>query len=260
MQLLTHLSAIQITGIDAENFLQSQLSSNVKALLGEATQLASWCAANGRVVGLGWLYRIDQGFCWIVATAYVEPLVQGLTKYKLRSKVLIQADPRRVIIGDAGACALRLADGRSLSLAENTVINNKKALAQWLRADIEQCIATQGGGERFLPQMLHLERYGGLSLKKGCFPGQEIIARTHFKGELKRDLRVLKGESPTPLPIGSWPIVDSGERVEILQSQDQLALAVVHRTQPNAFRLLVNDLPIDVSVSPNIAQSAVDED
>jgi tRNA-modifying protein YgfZ len=244
MQLLPHLTAILITGIDAENFLQAQLSSNVKALTGQDAQLASWCAANGRVIGLGWLYRIEPGFCWIVNESDVDALIAGLSKYKLRSKVVIEADPRKVIMGAGGACVLRLADQRTLSLTEHTVMIDRKALANWLDADITQGIATSGGGERFLPQMLNLERYDGLSLKKGCFPGQEVIARLHYKGEVKRDLRVLHSDSN--LAIGSWPIIDSAERVEVLQSQNQHALAVVHKAQPAAFEVLINGQVIAV--------------
>ena len=74
---MPHLTAILVSGLDAEKFLQSQLSSNVAALEPKGVQLSSWCAANGRVIGLGWLYRTAEGFCWIVAADTAEAVIVG---------------------------------------------------------------------------------------------------------------------------------------------------------------------------------------
>jgi tRNA-modifying protein YgfZ len=258
MNLLPHLAAISVTGMDAQRFLQSQLSSNLADLapisdLGPltqqtATQFSSWCAANGRVIGLGWLYRAGPNFYWVVHKADTSALLLGLKRYLLRSKASLQLDARGVFSG-LGADGITLPDGRALHLAELETAESaladseplQAALAAWLRADIVQGMAVCGGGERFLPQMLGLERYAGLSLKKGCFPGQEVIARTHYKGEVKRALRTLQADIAPGLGLvpGTHGVCESTERIDVLQVMDDMVLAVVPKALPSAFAIIL---------------------
>lgn len=239
--VMPHLAAILVSGLDAEKFLQSQLSSNVAALAPKSVQLSSWCAANGRVIGLGWLYRTAEGFCWIVAADTAEAIIIGLNKYRLRAKVVITLaggnDADTVVVGsEASLLGVQLADGRSLGLAESMQFGDAPAdfLARWQQRDIELKIPWNGGGERFLPQMLGIERFAGLSLKKGCFPGQEVISRLHYKGVLKRSLRILRFE-PTAaqsmpaqsILTGNYLCNDTSDEIAVIQSHGLNALAVV---------------------------------
>lgn len=241
---LPHLAAVLISGADAENFLQSQLSSNVAALDANTVQLSSWCAANGRVIGLGWLYRSGADYYWIVAADTAEVIVLGLNKYRFRAKVSItQATADTVVIGsDTQQVGVQLAHGRSIGCAAKSSVAEVDAqfLARWLQRDIELKIPWNGGGERFLPQMLGLERFAGLSLKKGCFPGQEVISRLHYKGLLKRSLRVLQIEQPpdSPTPaLGRYLCNDAQDEVEIIQAQGISTLAVVGHNLPRDFTI-----------------------
>ncbi len=231
--VMPHLAAIWVSGLDAEKFLQSQLSSNIAALEPGAKQFASWCAANGRVIGLGWLFRTQMSYCWIVAANTARALTVGLNNYRLRSKVdITQAEAHIAVIGsqhalNAGITSVQLDDGRALGIGS---INEFKFapehfFAHWQTRDIELKIPWNGGGERFLPQMLGIERFAGLSLKKGCFPGQEVISRLHYKGVLKRNLRVLQFDQPI-IP-GRFLCHELSEEIEIIQAQGVLALAVV---------------------------------
>ncbi len=259
---LPHLAAILISGLEAEKFLQSQLSSNVAALVlaecpedaeleSQTVQLSSWCAANGRAIGLGWLFRTSDGYCWIVAADTAEALIVGLNKYKFRAKVSITlagAD-----IGVFGSNyklsqllssgnlvlmrAVQLADGRSLGCAALPLRTTEAAqfLTHWQQRDIEMQIPWNGGGERFLPQMLGIERYAGLSLKKGCFPGQEVISRLHYKGLLKRSLRVLHFDQP--VVTGNYLCSDSNDEIAVIQAQELITLAVVSNSLPPNFSI-----------------------
>ena len=243
MYALPHLAAIWVSGLDAEKFLQSQLSSNVAALEPKGVQLSSWCAANGRVIGLGWLSRTAEGFCWIVAADTAEAIIAGLNKYRLRAKVGITGgnDADTVVVGsESSLLGVQLADGRSLGVAKNAEFDSAPAhfLARWYQRDIELKIPWNGGGERFLPQMLGIERFAGLSLKKGCFPGQEVISRLHYKGVLKRSLRVLRIEpvvaqsmvaesGAQPILTGNYLCNETSEEIALIQTQGLSALAVV---------------------------------
>jgi tRNA-modifying protein YgfZ len=186
---LSHLRAIQISGADAASFLQSQLTSDVSALSTTRPQLSAWCKPNGRIGTLGWLflseYGIDSGFSWFVPARSAEASLRQLSLFKLRAKVSLQLSPLPVC--DAGPFALP--DGRRLGASDSASLDLASE-NRWLLADIAKGWPSLGDGERFLPQMLGLERaeLAGLSLKKGCFPGQEVIARVHYKGEVKRTL------------------------------------------------------------------------
>lgn len=248
---MPHLAAILVSGMDADRFLQSQLSSNVAALEAGAVQLSSWCAANGRVIGLGWLFRTSAGFCWIVAADTAEALVIGLNKYKLRAKVIISLSETAVFGSEGNLRAtisnavvapihsVQLADGRQVGCGVVTRCAGapEEFLARWLQRDIELQIPWNGGGEHFLPQMLGLERFAGLSLKKGCFPGQEVISRLHYKGVLKRSLRVL--QFAEPIAPGRFLSSDASDEIAIIQAQGLSALAVVNNNLSRNFSIQI---------------------
>jgi tRNA-modifying protein YgfZ len=238
MITLPHLRAIRFSGVDAERFLQAQLSSNLNDLKPQQAQFAAWCAVNGRVLALGSLVRNEDGFIWFLAADSAQLATQGLNKFKLRSKVIIE-------VLDDVVCGLferspddlsqHIYGRRAVSLAppSEQLERDASEVTRWLRADIREMLPWNGAGERFLPQMLALEQHAGLSLKKGCFPGQEIISRLHYKGELKRSLRVL--HSSIALLTGSYALESGNEHIDVLQSVETLCLAVVPKALPEQF-------------------------
>lgn len=191
IQTLPHLRALQFTGLEARVFLQTQLSSDIQQLDPSRPQFTTWCKPNGRALTLGWLFDAGKSLLWFVPASNAELVAAQLAIYKLRSKVQIAHLTAQV----TNRGEFQLPDHRSLGLVDAS-IRLRDAENAWLLADIIQLWPTLGGNERFLPQMLGVERLGGLSLKKGCFPGQEVIARVHYKGEVKRMLaRYLEIES-----------------------------------------------------------------
>jgi tRNA-modifying protein YgfZ len=223
---LSHLRALLITGSDAQKFLQSQLSSNVDLVDAQTCQLSAWCALSGRVIALGWLGKTISGYVWYVLEQEAMALRDGLLKFRLRARCQIELDARTVSSSTEGDAKLNLPDGRTISLIDSGCDAAAEGhLDAWHLADIVSGYPTHGGGERFLPQMLSLERFGGLSLKKGCFPGQEVISRLHFKGELKRELRRLRAS--TAIPAGRYRLSDREAEIEVIQSVDCDLLAVV---------------------------------
>ena len=180
---LSHLRVVQFSGTDARAFLQTQLSSDLHLLQPDRPQFTAWCRPNGRIFTLGWLFEAGASLNWFVPSVNAESLVAKLSIYKLRAKAQISLLPDWV----CSEGEFKLMDGRSLGYSDADV-QSADASDAWILADIIQSWPTLGGNERFLPQMLGVERLGGLSLKKGCFPGQEVIARVHYKGEVKRTL------------------------------------------------------------------------
>ena len=100
---------------------------------------------------------------------------------------------------------------------------------------------TVATSEQFIPQMLNLDKLGGISLTKGCYTGQEIVARTHYLGKAKRALFV--AECPTENPEPNASIIDASGQVvgNVLQAHDGKLLVVLQLTDTDTAQLRLND-------------------
>jgi len=228
---LSHNALVAVTGDDARPFLQGQFTSDVEALgVGDA-QWSGWCTAKGRLVATFLVLRRANGFLLMLPAEIAAAFAKRLSMFVLRSKVKIadaSGELARFGIAGEGAASLVRArwggvpapmkslerDGATCVAIdeERFVAFGAAALAagfprgtqdQWEWALIQAGVpvvlaATQ---EAFVPQMANLELVGGVSFKKGCYPGQEIVARTQYRGILKRRMalaHVGAGERPQP--------------------------------------------------------------
>ena len=197
-------STIVVTGPDAAGFLQGQLTADLRRLGPGATTLAAWCNPKGRVICLLRVLRTEQGFRLALPAELAEETVRRLTMFRFRSKVEFEiepADPDEFGM-TAGVDAWRIAN---------------------LRAGIPEIGREQA--EKFTPHMLNLDLLDAVSFEKGCYTGQEVVARTHYRGATKR--RMLRFEAAAPVAPGTK--VSAGERDigEVLNAIDTDLLAVV---------------------------------
>jgi folate-binding protein YgfZ len=238
---LQSLASITVTGDDARAFLNAQLSCDLAALPRPGTVLAAWCNPQGQVITVMRVVSADAGYRLIVPREMRDDLAQRLRRFVLRAEVQIGAEAAALLglIGPGAAVAIDNAGGAvpesdgSVAAAEGICIVTPpgpvtryllladpegggrlwRALASglplstetpWRAADIEAGLpaVTKPVSERFLPQMLNLEQLGGLSFRKGCFPGQEVIARLKYRGVLKRSMHLLQADSPDPAEAG----------------------------------------------------------
>jgi tRNA-modifying protein YgfZ len=219
MNTLTHLGLLRFSGPDANSFLQGQVSNDTRPLSAGTPMLAAYSTPQGRVAAVLRLLPHSSGIVAILPRDLVQPTLERLRKYVMRSKVKIEDisetfavlglrrpeisqspdlpqpdashpymerdgvgvaevghDPERLwVVGDAAVLA-----AAPESLSENA----------WRLADIRSGLpqvyaATQ---EQFVAQMLNLDLIEGISFTKGCYTGQEIIARTQHLGRIKRRL------------------------------------------------------------------------
>ena len=215
---LPHLSVLEVTGQDAQPFLQSQVPSDVRQLNAERAQISGWCTAKGRLLTTFVLWTIDDGYRLVLASDVAEAIAKRLKMFVLRLKVQITrpdnlrvagllnppanvdgldlpAEPWRVC-RNAALTAIRLDAQRILLAGDDAALaaaagHSARGNADaWARTDIEQGfpLVTQATSEHYVPQMVNLDKLGGVSFKKGCYPGQEIVARTHYLGKIKRHL------------------------------------------------------------------------
>lgn len=192
---MINISTINITGPDAFEFLQGQLTNDLKRLDAEAEILAAWCNPKGRVIWLGTVWPLESGFGLSAPPEMAAAIVQRLTMFRFRSKVEFSID------NDSASV-----DPADLIKAGYPYIGPEQS-------------------EQFTPHMLNLDLLDAISFDKGCYTGQEIVARTHYKGATKR--RTLRFESDSPVSPGDKLSCDGREIGEVLNAAGNDFLAVV---------------------------------
>jgi len=197
-------SKILASGSDAFEFLQAQLSNDLRLLEERAELLSAWCNPKGRVICILRLRRRDEGYEMLLPAELADSVLKRLTMFRFRSKV--ELEPVAASPED-----LRIPGSTHDWLLEN------------LRAGLAEIWQAQS--EQFTPHMLNLDLIGAVSFDKGCYPGQEIVARTHYRGSSKR--RTHRFESAEPVSAGDK--VSDGERDigEVLNAIGTDLLAVI---------------------------------
>ena len=205
--------ALRIVGADAASFLHGQFTNDVAALTVGSTQYNGYCSPKGRMLATFPLLRTaPEEFIVAVPADIAQGLVKRLRMFVLRAKVAIEPlDATHVVFGSTAAVpsipgsgveplALHLPDGRRMAIcpaasaalleeafAEVALAADEHAW-DWLSISAGVPVITTPTQDRFVPQMLNWELVGGVSFQKGCYPGQEIVARMQYLGRLKERL------------------------------------------------------------------------
>jgi hypothetical protein len=222
---LTHYGLIRFSGEDSRQYLQSQLSCDVESIGTGTAQYGSYCTPQGRMLASFLLWQDEAGYWMPLSRALLEPVRKRLATYILRSKVKANdVSDDYVLMGLAGADATATLEPLFRNIPSTVLAMTAAPGASLLRLDASrfQIIASPGrapelwhaiskiatpvghviwdwldirGGiaiitpatqEQFVPQMANLDLIGGVSFSKGCYPGQEIVARMHYLGRLKQ--------------------------------------------------------------------------
>ena len=226
---LTHNALLGVSGDDAGAFLHGQLTNDVEALPESAAQWTGWCTPKGRLVASFLLVRLPARFLLLLPAEIAEPVRKRLAMFVLRSKVkLADASAAWVRIGIAGAgaraalanaigeapqarqarehdgaVAIGLEEDRYILLASpgsapalwDAIAQSAMpaGIAAWewksIRAGIPTVVAATQ--EAFVPQMANFDLIDAVSFRKGCYPGQEIVARMQYRGGLKRRMALV---------------------------------------------------------------------
>lgn len=211
----------RVEGADAAAFLDRQLTINVSSLAAGDAAIGSWCDAKGRVVCTLWIKRAEttaDGFLLACHHTLRDAVVKRLQMYVLRAAVEVAAVDQLCLAvptdrtswpnscWQALNCVQRNDVGTRDDLAQHWAVHEIKAGFVWLDA------STSGV---YLPQMLAMSRWQALDFHKGCFPGQEVIARAHYLGRVKRGLYRFAYESDAdPALTGETAVTDtSGTRI-----------------------------------------------
>ena len=208
---------LECSGRDAGAFLQAQLMNDVRALDDGRWQWTGWLTAKGRVQALAALLRLEPERFWLLLPDVpAAALAEGLRRFVFRSKLTLAAredlelhgldcGPSALGSSAAGARAVREgsnwtldlggAGPRTLQVRIDAAVDAPRMDAEaWAAEDLAHGLPRldPAAEPAHTPQMLGLDRLGAYSVKKGCYPGQEIVARTHFLGQAKRGLQRLR--------------------------------------------------------------------
>ena len=206
-------SVLEISGRDASAFIQAQCMNDLSALADGQWQWNGWLTPQGRLIALFALLRRDAETLWCVlpdlpATA----LAQQLQRYVFRAKVKLRprddlhmggsfAGDAQASMGEDAASLDLSANGeaRTWIIGTQPFATDDAASLHWRASDLRHGLPrfAADAEPKWTPQQLSLDRLRAYSVKKGCYPGQEIVARTHFLGQAKRGLMLLEGTQST---------------------------------------------------------------
>lgn len=224
---LPQFALLSVTGADARAFLHGQLSNDIEQLAAGLVRRAGYCSPKGRLLASLLVVPQADGFLLQVSGDIAAAIAKRLTMFVLRSKVKIAdagetwkqfgawgrdaarklrecgfeipAHPLQSTAGPDGI-VVALEDDRYLVIAQDPVGNSlasrfaQVATEAWSLEEVRAGVplVTLPTQDQFVPQMANFERVSGVDFKKGCYPGQEIVARTQYLGKLKR--RMYRGQ------------------------------------------------------------------
>lgn len=250
---LMHWGLIRATGSEAAAFLHNQLSANFKQLDQSQVRLAGYCNPKGRLLAtfLGWRTASDQ--LWLAChRSVLVATVKRLSMFVMRADCRLSDGQAQEggeslrLWGLAGAAAqellsctgslpvwghhqqpegsiIRLPDvadtHRALWVSSVKPTAPDLSLAHWQWLEVQSAIPMieQSTAEQFVPQMINFELIGGVDFKKGCYPGQEVVARSQYRGTVKRRMFLFEVDAPA----------SAGQEVFDAQDPDQAAGMVV---------------------------------
>lgn len=226
---LDHLSTIRVQGPQAQDFLQGQLTCDVNKISTTYSSLGAHCNLKGRMVSLFQLCQIANDYWLIMPRDIIDSALKHLARYAKFSKVTLSVE-ETIIIGIKGSPERIsvLLNSKAALAPNNTASDDHTALMQvigtkdrhvylnttnqlppslstlpqnpahdWQYDDIEQGLAflTQTTIGKFIPNEIELDKLAGASFNKGCYLGQEIVARIHHLGQLKKKMILVEFEN-----------------------------------------------------------------
>lgn len=244
MVLLDHFGVMEVRGEDAVKFLHGQLTQDLVLLPVGQARLAAYCTPKGRMLASFVLIKeSEQTVLLVCSKDLVASTLKRLSMFVMRAKVKIEdVSALRAVWGRLGQACDRVAlpvgaPAWSASVGDGGPIvelpaagatprqlmvgarDAQKPVVAQLGRSVWDCSDVLSGvahvvlatSEAFVPQMLNYESVGGVNFKKGCYPGQEVVARSQFRGTLKRRTFLVKASGP----LTAAEVVGMGEETDV---------------------------------------------
>jgi tRNA-modifying protein YgfZ len=267
---LENYGLLQAEGADARAFLHAQLTNDLQNLPSGLARYAGWCSAKGRLLASFLVMPHGEGYLLQLSRDLVPVVLKRLSMFILRSKVKLTDagsrwtqygvwDPESgapLAVGERdGAISIGIDAARRLVLAPEGLLSPNAPASDWLLEEIRagRPLIGQPTQDQFVPQMVNFELSGGVDFKKGCYPGQEVVARAQYRGAVKRRMYRLRGAALAPgqdlysddapgQPSGMVVNAAGDESLAVLQISAVESKSPI-RAQPQAAPLEVLSLP-----------------
>lgn len=289
---LTGFMTVSITGADRIDFLQGQLTKDLRRVTADFSPLTGWATAKGRLLAVSPLIAWRDGIHMVLPEDIGEQVAQRLRMFVLRARAEIQTgeftvlgltgEPEREVdVGDiklrvaagataatGGYCAARcngdlsrawlIGEPSEIASLGQTIDKDFATANEWTLADIRAgipCIAS-GTSEAFVPQMVNLDLLDAISFEKGCYVGQEIVARTQNLGRIKRRMYRFSAASEGPLVPGQLVHAATGatgkvvSSVEIENGAELLAVVPIADVDKQWFADEAHERPLQLESLP----------
>ena len=220
---------LSVSGEDARDFLHAQLTNDIQGLAPDRAALAGWCSAQGRLLATFLVVPAPQGFLLQLARDLAPAVAKRLGMFVLRSKVKVadesdawtqdglwDADFQQPdVVWKDGIATVRVGERRYLQIGAKEQPNATEE--DWILHEIRagRPFISSATQDKFVPQMVNLEKLGGVDFQKGCYPGQEIVARAQYRGQVKRRMVQMHGAARAGEEFGGGTVVDAA-RGELL--------------------------------------------
>ena len=272
---LDELGVIAARGEDAAKFLQGQLTNDVLSL-GEGLQLNGYCTAKGRLIATFRQWRDADAICLQLPRDILAPVLKRLSMFVLRAKARLSDDsaawtayglvgPRaETSLSQAGLPvpanawhAAVAANGVRVARLPDAAITGSRFMILvpagatlpglsvgmapaevWWWSEVESAVPTVWAAtqEKFVPQMINLEVLGGVNFRKGCYPGQEVVARSQYLGKLRRRMALARLDAPPPT---------AGSDVWVEGESEPAGTVVMAAARPAGGTALLFEAPVD---------------
>ena len=222
---LSDWQLVRVSGTDNRTFLQGQVTADINQLNEHTALFSAHCDAKGRMWSNLILFQREEDIFYIVRKTVSEKQIAALKKVAVFSKVTIEpvvdlnliglennaieqsiiaelSDNSCITKGDITYIKIPLPETRVIKVSSEPLPSDLQSSDHWLKLDLEAgyAIIDEPNIESLLPQACNLQHYNAISFDKGCYCGQEMVARAQFRGANNRGLYLLVGKSKT-LPI-----------------------------------------------------------
>ena len=229
---LENRSLIKISGEDSETFLQSQFSNDITNIKDKQIQINAYCQHQGKIIAILWVFKKKDDYFLSVLTELKALVLSKLNMYKLMSRVQIDDYSNLVyqfgLIKENQEKSIRINESLSILITSELIPSVESNLI-WELACIENILPEVHlkMSEKITPQLVNLDIDElGVSFTKGCYPGQEVVARMHYLGEPKR--RLFRFTSDCDVAIGdtlevkgSQSLKSSGQVIQIAKKDNK---------------------------------------
>jgi folate-binding protein YgfZ len=280
---LSHFGLIKVTGSEAAQFLQGQLTNDVRQVTAMQSQLTACCNPKGRIIFNFRLLKRNDAYYLLLPHRSLETLVKRLRMYVLRADVqLEEVSDQLSRLGIAGTNSKQLLTDClgfappteiNASLTENqitviTISDTRYLVFTETPQNLFQCATAQkvfpvgasawqlldilagipqivsATTEEFVPQMVNYQAIGGVSFKKGCYTGQEIVARMQYLGKLKRRMYLAK--------IDTSALPEAGDKLYLSDNEQSVGQIVNAERHPDGGEVVLAVIQISQAESEDI--------